>query len=69
MSKEYQGFKCLKCTKEFVLLRNQISTGNIACPYCANKKTVVKTKETDSIKECMDHDSFKRENRRIKSNR
>lgn len=66
MGKEYQGFKCLKCTKEFVLLRNQISNGNIACPYCANKKMVIKTKETDSLKECMDHASYKRAKHGIK---
>lgn len=66
MSKEYQGFKCNKCCKEFVLLRNQVSNGNVSCPYCSNRRTVVKTKETDSLKECMDHSSYVRTKHGIK---
>lgn len=64
--KEYIGYLCIRCKKEFVLLSEdvQVSVSKdkyIACPYCSSKK-VKKIKETDSIRECMSSRSYKRVN-------
>lgn len=64
--KEYIGYLCIRCKKEFVLLSEDVQAfvskdKYIACPYCSSKK-VKKIKETDSIKECMSSRSYKRVN-------
>lgn len=63
--KEYIGYFCIRCKKEFVLLNEDVQASvskdkYIACPYCSSKK-VKKIKETDSIKECMSSRSYRRE--------
>lgn len=61
MQSIYTSYKCTGCRKEFVLLTEdieQMKQGRyIACPYC-NSKHVAKEKATDSLKECMKHDSY-----------
>lgn len=64
--KEYIGYLCIRCKKEFVLLNEDVQASvskdkYIACPYCSGKK-VKKIKETDSIRECMSSRSYKRVN-------
>lgn len=64
--KEYIGYLCIRCKKEFVLLSEDVQASvskdkYIACPYCGSKK-VKKIKETDSIRECMSSRSYKRVN-------
>lgn len=64
--KEYIGYLCIRCKKEFVLLNEDVQASvskdkYIACPYCSSKK-VKKIKETDSIRECMSSRSYKRVN-------
>lgn len=68
--KEYIIYKCKICGCEFILPKQYVrlneNKGNyIACPYRGHKNIVV-TGAYDSIKEVMDHSSYKRENRRIK---
>lgn len=64
--KEYIGYLCIRCKREFVLLNEDVQASvskdkYIACPYCSSKK-IKKIKETDSIKECMSSRSYKRVN-------
>lgn len=63
----YTSYNCSKCKKEFVLLTDDVSCmkGYLVCPYCSSQR-VNKQKMTDSIKECMGHRKYKRENRAIK---
>lgn len=68
--KEYAGYLCIRCKKEFVLLSEDVQASvskdkYIACPYCGSKK-VKKIKETDSIKECMSAHSYRREGGALK---
>lgn len=64
MDKVYLNFECKNCKKEFILLNQEfqdsVTHGKyISCPHCGSKK-VIKTNETDAIKECMKHSSYKR---------
>lgn len=62
MLKIYISFKCIKCKKELILITEEFKShkGYIACPYC-NSQKLVKTKETNDLRECMQEDAFKRE--------
>ena len=65
MEKIYSNNKCKSCKKEFVLLiaevQDTLREGKyLSCPHCGSKH-LVKTTETDNLKECMKHDSYKRE--------
>lgn len=67
MDKYYTVFKCKRCGKEMILITGEVSStkayGNyISCSHCGCKK-LIKTKETDSFKECMTHSAYKREGR------
>ncbi len=71
--KNYIIYRCKICGCEFILPKQYVKfnegKGNyIACPYRGHKKITV-VGAYDSVKECMQHDSFKRENRRIKQKR
>lgn len=68
--KEYIIYKCKTCGCIFILPKKHVrineGKGNyITCPYRGHKGIIV-TGAHDSIKECMDHASYKRENRRMK---
>lgn len=66
MEKFYTNLKCRRCGKEIILITGEMEDtkryGNyISCPHCG-AKSVIKIKEFDSIKECMNHNSYKRIN-------
>ncbi|WP_061342890.1 hypothetical protein [Clostridium botulinum] len=64
MDKIYKSFKCKFCRGEFILMNSDIDNNKlkgkyISCPYCGNKK-IKGTKETDDLKECMNHATYKK---------
>lgn len=65
MDKIYTSYKCMKCKREFILLTDDLKHSQrrgeyICCPYCSSKK-ILKDKERDSVKECMEHSVYRRE--------
>lgn len=65
MEKFYINLKCKRCGKEIILITGEMQDtlryGNyISCSHCG-AKSVIKVKEFDSIKECMNHSAYKRE--------
>jgi DNA-directed RNA polymerase subunit RPC12/RpoP len=61
MLKEYTILKCFKCNKTTIVLTSEIESGRyLVCSHCSNKNTR-KTKETDDLRECMNHSMYKRE--------
>jgi len=65
----YTSYKCRTCSKEFILLTEDIDNMDknkyVACPYC-NSKRVSKQKETDDLRECMKERSYKKINGAIR---
>ena len=66
MDKIYLNFECKKCKKEFILLNQEFQDSirhgmYICCPHCGSRN-IIKTNATDSIKECMKHSAYKKEN-------
>lgn len=61
MLKIYTAYECKKCSKEFVLLTEELQNfkGYLICPYCSNIK-VRKEKITDDLRECMEERSYHR---------
>ena len=68
----YTSYKCKTCSKEFVLLSEDIdsmtSDSYLACPYCNSKRVLVEN-AADSVKECMKEHSYVRSNRVIRQRR
>ena len=60
----YTSYKCSSCSREFVLLTEEVEQqkGYLVCPYCSSKR-VKKEKSTDNLKECMYERSYKRNKR------
>ncbi len=68
--KEYIVYKCKICGCSFILPTSEVKyneeKGNyISCPLKGHKNIVV-TGAYDSIKECMDHSSYKRDKGKIR---
>lgn len=64
MDKLYKSFECKSCHGEFILLNSDIHSNNIkgkfiSCPYCGFKY-IKEIKETDDLRECMDHSTWKK---------
>lgn len=65
MKSIYKVYKCIKCKNEMILLSDEIEQSinhgkYLSCAYC-NCRHLKKEKESDSIRECMRHSSYKRE--------
>lgn len=65
MKSIYTSYKCKSCGREMVLMTEEVEKiiGNgkyLSCAYC-NCRHLKKEKESDSIRECMRHSSYKRE--------
>lgn len=61
----YSSYRCKTCKHEFVLLSEQEqeqlkNNRYLVCPYCSSQK-VIKQNKSDSLKECMNSRSYKRE--------
>lgn len=60
----YKCFKCKSCGKEFILLAEDVeklNTGKyIACSFCSSRR-ILDGKATDDLRDCMKHDSYRRE--------
>ena len=61
----YTCYKCISCRFEFVLLTEDVNKmpkdRYLGCPYCNSKKVIIEN-ASDSLKECMGHDAYKRVN-------
>ena len=61
----YTSYKCISCRFEFVLLTEDVKKmpkdRYLVCPYCNSKKVIIEN-ASDSLKECMSHDAYKRIN-------
>ena len=60
----YTSYICKSCNKEFILMSLEaqytIRSGHyISCPHCGCRR-IRESKETDSLKECMEARSYKR---------
>lgn len=59
----YTSYKCVSCRFEFVLLTEDVNKmakdRYLVCPYCNSKKVIIE-KESDSLKECMGHSTYKK---------
>ena len=57
----YTSYKCNNCSREFVLLSQELEKqkGYLVCPYCSSKR-VKKETISDNLKECMKERSYKR---------
>jgi DNA-directed RNA polymerase subunit RPC12/RpoP len=69
--KEYIIYRCNVCGNYFILLRSQVKYSEreskyITCPYHGKHKDIRVCGTYDSIKECMMHDSYRRERGRLK---
>lgn len=65
MRKIYMSYRCSKCKKEVILITDEVESSvknnrYIACPYC-NSQKLIKTNETDDLRECMQEGSYRRE--------
>lgn len=65
MQKIYMSYRCSKCKNEVILITDEIVSSiknnrYIACPYC-NSQKLIKTNETDDLRECMKEGSYRRE--------
>ncbi|WP_312906831.1 hypothetical protein [Tissierella praeacuta] len=68
--KEYIVYRCKICGKSFILLSEEVKfnekQGNyISCPFKGHKNIVV-TGAYDSIKECMQERSYRRDRGKMK---
>ena len=67
---DYILYKCRRCSKEFILLHEDVNNvfrdGHyLSCCYCGSKKVVIENKY-DSIKECMEARVYKRVNGKMR---
>lgn len=63
----YSSYRCRTCGKEFVLLTEDAEAQEklnryLVCPFCSSKR-VSKENATDSLRECMQERSYKRNKR------
>lgn len=70
MKSIYTSYKCKNCRKETILITKEIAIAKkqnryIACPYC-NSKNMMKSKETDDLRQCMKENAYKKEHGVIK---
>lgn len=66
----YILYKCRRCSKEFILLHEDVDDAYrdghyLSCCYCGSKKVVMENKY-DSIKECMGARVYKRVNGKMR---
>lgn len=70
MEKYYSSYKCGRCGREVILITGEVNSttayGNyLVCPHCSSKK-LIKTVETDDLKECMKHSAYERRGRALR---
>lgn len=70
MKDAYIIYKCKICGKHFILMTNEIKYSEkeskyITCPYHGKHKNIIVVGKYESIKECMQHDSYKKVEGRI----
>lgn len=67
MEKIYMNYVCYSCSKEFILLSNEVDDTKrnnkyISCPHCGSRRIKIIT-NADIFKECMKHSAYKKINR------
>jgi DNA-directed RNA polymerase subunit RPC12/RpoP len=70
-SKEYIIYKCLNCNRSFILLASEVRNDNsrdkyISCPFHGKHRKIIVTGAYDSLKECMQERSYKRDKGKMK---
>lgn len=73
MSEGYVIYKCLTCNKVTILLSSEVDHSEkaskyITCGHYGKHKHLIVIGKYGSIKECMQHRSYKRVDGRIKRN-
>ena len=71
MKDAYIVYKCQVCARHFILMTNDINHSEeeskyITCPYHGKHKNIVVVGKYESVKECMEHDSYRRDNGRMR---
>lgn len=57
----YKSYYCKSCKKTCILLKEEIIKDRyLVCPHCSSRNIVPEV-ETDNLKECMNHSSYKKE--------
>lgn len=64
MKSIYKIYKCKSCKREMILMNDEVEKAlnngkYLSCAYC-NCKHLSKGKETNDLRECMNHNSYKR---------
>ncbi|WP_346943747.1 hypothetical protein [Clostridium sp.] len=70
IEKIYTSFKCITCRKETILLTNEVESTirqckYISCSHCGSRR-IVKEKVTDDLRECMHHETWKKDKGKIR---
>lgn len=60
MTKEYISFRCRKCYKTTIILNHEIVRNRFCVCFHCSSKDITKENEVNSLKECMQHASYKR---------
>ena len=60
----YKNFKCYKCSKEVILLDDDIRDNKrknnyLSCPYCGSRQ-IREENSSNSIKDCMKESAYKK---------
>ena len=72
MTDKYIIYKCLTCNKVTILLSNEVDHSEkastyLTCGHHGKHKNLIVVSKYGSIKECMQHDSFKKVKGRVQS--
>ncbi|CAI3699405.1 Zn-finger containing protein [Clostridium neonatale] len=64
MKNIYRIYKCKSCKREMILINDEaekaLNNGKyLSCAYC-NCRHLSKEKETSDLRECMDHNAYKK---------
>lgn len=61
LEKEYLSYKCKSCKRTFIILKVEMDSKHyLKCPHCSCKD-LKKEKETDDLRDCFNHATYKRE--------
>ena len=70
MKEIYTVYNCSRCKKTTIILTNEVDdtirNGNyISCSHCGSKRIHVQSK-TNDLRQCMDHEAYKKINGKIR---
>lgn len=60
MKKEYESYKCKSCKRTFIIIAEEMNKEHyLKCPHCSCRD-LKKVKETDDLRECISHSTYRR---------